>query len=237
MTKFIKYLLLVALFLALSPMLSAQRFMGAVMGGMNISQVDGDLVVGYNRVGGHFGVAAIYPIKKKWDITLETVYNQKGAREKQQYTQIIVDSTVMPPDTTTYTGEYNLRLDYVEVPLMAHFTDKEKYSVGMGFSYGRLVKATEIEHGGAVPPYSDTVAFNKNDWNILFDLQFRIWKNLKGNVRFAYSLAPIRERTYTDIFGYKDPWTRKQYNHLFTFRLVYVFNDPYGRKKEPEPTE
>jgi hypothetical protein len=234
MIQKIKYLLpLTILLLALSPSLHAQRFKGAVMGGMNISQVDGDEVFGYKKVGGHFGLAAILPIKKNWDITLETVYNQKGAREKAQYQYWIYDSTTMALDSTLYTGEYQLHLNYVEVPLMVHYTDKERLTAGIGFSYGRLVNVKEVEHGGSIPPYSDTVAFNKNDWDILLDLQFRIWRQLKGNVRFAYSLVPIRERTYHDvIYELKDPWTRKQYNHLFTVRLVYVFNEQYQKKEK-----
>jgi len=240
MIRKIKYLLpLTILLIALSPSLYAQKFKAAVMAGMNISQVDGDEVVGYNKVGAHFGVAAILPIKK-WDITLETVYNQKGAREKQQYEywlkdSVFVDDNYQGMDSTLYTGEYTLHLDYVEVPVMVHYTDKEKFTAGIGFSYGRLVNVKEIEHGGSIPPYSDTVAFKKNDWDILFDLQFRIYKQLKANVRFAYSLAPIRERTYHDvIYEQKDPWTRKQYNHLFTFRLVYVFNEQYQKKGKVE---
>lgn len=228
----IKYIFVFLLLFFLSSSLHAQRFKGAVMGGMNISQVDGDEVVGYSKVGGHFGVAAILPINK-WDITLETVFNQKGAREKAQYTFWKYDSIGSTLDSTLYTGEYLLKLDYVEVPLMVHYTDRERLTVGAGFSYGRLVNAKEVEHGGSIPPYSDTVAFNKNDWNILFDLQFRIWRQLKGNVRFAYSLAPIRERTYQDIiYETKDPWTRKQYNHLFTFRLVYVFNEQFQKPEK-----
>ena len=235
MTWMRKYLLLIILLFALSPVLNAQRFKGAVMGGINISQVDGDLVVGYNKVGGTFGLAAILPIKKNWDITLETVFNQKGAREKAQYQYWIYDSTAMSLDSTLYTGEYQLNLNYVEVPLMAHYTDKERLTVGLGFSYGRLVNVKETEHGGTIPPYSDTVAFSKNDWNILIDLQFRIWRQLKGNVRFAYSLVPIRERTFHDvIYELKDPWTRQQYNNLFTFRLVYVFNEQYQKREKLE---
>jgi hypothetical protein len=46
----LKYLLIIALLLALSPKLFAQRFKGAVMGGMNISQVDGDEVYGYKSI-------------------------------------------------------------------------------------------------------------------------------------------------------------------------------------------
>jgi hypothetical protein len=226
-----KYIILLIIGLALSSSLSAQRFKGAIMGGMNISQVDGDLVVGYHKAGGHFGLAAILPVKKKWDITLETVFNQKGAREKVQYNYWVYDTVGFVLDSTLLTGEYNLKLNYVEVPLLVHYTDRDRLSFGLGFSYGRLVNVSEIEHGGSIPPYSDTVAFKKNDWNILVDLQFRIWRQLKGDVRFAYSLVPIRERTFYDvIYEVNDPWTRKQYNNLFTFRLVYVFNEQYQKK-------
>lgn len=195
---------------------TAQRFLGAVMGGMNISQIDGDEVFGYRRVGAHFGVAAILPLKN-WDVTLETVFNMKGASQKPQY---VYDSL---------TGEYDVRLNYVEIPVLVHYTDKKFIGGGVGFSYGRLVNAKEVEHGGNVPPYADSVPFKKSDWNILVDAQIRIWQRLKFNVRFAYSLAPIRERTFYPIQT-GDPWTRKQYNHLITFRLVYVFNEEIERK-------
>jgi hypothetical protein len=222
-----RLLLISFLLFALSPSLLAQRFKGAVMGGMNIAQVDGDEVYGYRKVGGQFGVAAILPIKK-FDVTLETLFNQKGAREKQQYPDDTINGYI-------YNGAYDLRLNYVEVPVLAHYTDKDRYTVGLGFSYGRLVSFSEVEHDGEVPPYSDTVAFNKNDWDVLLDLQIRVWKQLKFNVRFSYSMAPIRERTYQDIRGQGiDPWTRKQYNNMLTFRLVYVFNEKFEPRKPEE---
>lgn len=206
---------------------AAQTFKGAVMGGLNISQVDGDEVYGYHRVGGHLGVAAILPIKK-WDITLETVFNQKGAYQKRTYT----DSVNM------FNGKYDLRLNYIEVPLLFHFTDKDNYTVGAGFSWGRLVSSKEIEHDGWQHPYSDTVPFRKNDFNVLVDVQIRVYKRLKFNIRYAYSLASIRERTYTNPYVIdSQPWTRKQYNNLFTFRLVYVFNETLPVKKKESPTE
>lgn len=227
-------LILILLLFTLDSTLTAQRFKGAVMGGMNISQVDGDEVYGYHRVGGHAGLAAILPVKK-WDITLETVFNQKGSFQKAQYAnwEYNYDSNSMLIDSTLYTGEYNLRLNYVEIPLMVHYTDRDRYTVGVGFSYGRLVNFSEVEHGGNVPPYSDTVGFSKNDYCFLADLQIRVWKQLKFNIRFSYSMVPIRERTYYDvIYHLKEPWTRKQYNNMLTFRLVYVFNEKVPEKEK-----
>jgi hypothetical protein len=219
------------LLLALSSMLftlspsQAQQFLGAVMGGMNISQVDGDEVYGYRRVGGHLGAAVILPINN-FDITLETVFNQKGAYQKQTYT----DSVRM------LNGKYDLRLNYLEVPILAHYTDKKIITAGAGFSWGRLVSFKEIEHNGWQNPYSDTVAFSKNDFNILIDVQLRIYKKLKFNVRFAYSIVPLRERTFTNPYVQdSEPWTRKQYNNMFTFRLVYVFNERDTPRREENP--
>ncbi len=120
MNLLIRHLILFTLLFALSPSLSAQRFLGAVAGGMNLTQVDGDEVVGYKRVGGHLGLGAILPIKKKWDITLETVFNQKGAYEGAQYRDSLYGTVI--------NGKYDLRLNYVEVPLTAHWEASMKAS-------------------------------------------------------------------------------------------------------------
>jgi hypothetical protein len=226
MIKHIKYILAIILLFALCPKPQAQQFLGAVVGGMNLSQVDGDEVYGFKRVGGHIGLAAILPIKKKWDITLETVFNQKGAYEGPQYQDSLFG--------TVLNGKYDLRLNYVEVPLVAHFTDRERYTVGAGFSYSRLVSSKEIEHDGAIPPYSDTVAFNKNDYDVLLDLQIRVWKQLKFNLRYSYSMAMIRERIFLDPYGIQEPNVRKQYNNTLTFRLVYVINEKPPAKKSDQ---
>jgi hypothetical protein len=201
--------------LLFSGQLKAQRFKGAVMGGMTLTQVDGDEVYGYHRVGGHLGAAAILPINN-FDITLELNFTQKGAYQKPQY------------NADTATGEYDLRLNYLEIPLLVHYTDKEFIGAGLGFSYGRLVGFQEIEHGGLQPPYSDEVPFNNDDFNVLVEAQIRIWQRLKFNIRFSYSMAKIRTRTYS--FPGRDDWTRKQYNNVLTFRLVYVFNERIARQ-------
>jgi hypothetical protein len=67
----------------------------------------------------------------------------------------------------------------------------------------------------------------------LADLQIRVWKQLKFGIRFSYSIVPIRERTYYDvIYHLKEPWNRKQYNNMLTFRLVYVFNEKVPEKEK-----
>ena len=108
---------------------------------------------------------------------------------------------------------------------MVHYTDKDIITAGVGFSYGRLVNVKEWEHGRLIETTTlNTGPYDRTDFNILADIRFRIYKRFKFNIRYAYSLAKIRTRDFYDIFGdYVN--TRKQYNNLITFRLIYVFNE------------
>jgi hypothetical protein len=74
--------------------LSAQRIKGAVIAGMNLSQVDGDEVYGYNKVGLNAGASAILPVGKWFSFSIETVYSQKGSKQGEQY----YDSVELIPD-------------------------------------------------------------------------------------------------------------------------------------------
>ena len=74
---------------------------------------------------------------------MEVTYNQKGARQGQQYYDSLNSGQVV-------TGEYKLRLNYVEVPVLIQYTDKKFITVGAGFSWGRLVGVQEWEHGKKV---------------------------------------------------------------------------------------
>ncbi|MBI9037169.1 MAG: PorT family protein [Bacteroidales bacterium] len=192
----------------------SQRIKGALIAGFNATQVDGDEVVGYNKLGLNVGAAAIIPFKKKWSFSIENVFSQKGSHRGEIY----IDSL---------SGSYTLRLNYVEVPVLVHFTDKEIITVGSGFSWGRLVGAKEWEHGQRTNTSAKNGPYDKNEFSWLADLRFRIWKRLKFNLRFSYSLAKIRTRKYDN--GYST-WERKQYNNALSFRLLYIFNERLSEK-------
>ena len=224
--KRVRYLFLICLILLLisSYNVYSQRVLGAIAAGMNLSQVDGDEIYGFNKVGFNIGPSAIIPFgkTKKFSVNFELLFSQKGSYEK-----------IGPSDTT---GEpqpyYKLKLDYVEVPVFVRYTDRNLVSGGLGFSYGQLVGVKEIEHGTRTEtnlqgPY--TLA----DFEVLADVQLRIWQRLWFNVRYSYSLVPIRHRHYKVAIpnGY-DEWDRAQYNNVISFRLIYVFNQELINKKE-----
>lgn len=212
----------------------AQRIKGEVFAGMNLTQVDGDEIYGFDKVGLNTGVGAIMPIGRHFTFSLETQFSQKGSVQGEQY-----QDTVFNPNTGQeefWTGAYKLKLDYLEVPVLFHFTD-DKISAGLGFSYGRLVNVKEYEHGNLVN--STTLnggPYDRNDYNVLFDLNFRIHKKIskfRFNVRYAYSLDKIRTRDFYNKF-YEYTGTRDQYNNVITLRLLYIFNEkpPLAEQKK-----
>ena len=127
-----KKLFLIGLIVVLVTMtnaLKAQFFLGEAFVGYNLSQVTGDHrgIMEYHRSGLQAGVGVIHPVWKKnkfsMEVSLEVLFNQKGSYQGKKYH----DGSVM--DSTVITGEYDLRLNYGEVPLMVYFTDKNFASV------------------------------------------------------------------------------------------------------------
>ena len=129
------FLFLTAALLLIIGSLNAQVFQGELIGGMNLSQVDGDEVFGFKKVGINVGVGVIMPINEKFSISMEVLYSQKGASQKAQYVQ---DSTIVSMDSTKAlcNGAYNLTLDYVEVPLLFMYNEKDIFTVGVGGIWG-----------------------------------------------------------------------------------------------------
>lgn len=208
--------LLGSLFIA--PKIHAQAFLGAVAVGGNLTQVDGDEVYGFNKFGFNVGVSTIYPLNKRWSLSVEASYSQKGAVQEN------------PPDAnpTKSLPYYDLRLNYLEVPFFVYFSDKEFLTIGAGFSWGRLVGIKEIEWGEVKHSSTTNNPYAKDDFNAILNVRIPIYKRLKIDFRYAYSLAKIRTRTYSNIAG--DTWSRDQYNNIITLRLVYIFNEKIKEK-------
>lgn len=219
----------------------AQVIKGGLILGGNLSQVDGDEVYGFKRIGFNVGATAIVPFTEKWSLSIETIFSQEGAYQKptgliENYALYEINPN---GDTLTrfidITGGYDLRLGYVRIPILAHFTDR-RLSFGLGAQYGRLVYVNEVEQGGmdGFPGYNttDSLPFKKNDLSLIADIKVRIWKGLYANVRYSYSIIPIRERTFYNTKDPTVPWQRKQFNNTLSFRLMWIFNDNSGTLKK-----
>jgi len=211
---------------SVSNSLIGQIIKGEALLGLNLTHVEGDEVSGFKKFGLNIGAGVLIPFKKNWDVSMEINYNQKGAREPDQYH----DTDSLGNITT---GAYKLRLNYVEVPMLIHYTDKEFITVGGGFSWGRLVGVQEWEHGNTVPTTTlNSNIYNKNDFSYIIDLRIRIRGPLKFSVRYQSSMVKIRTREFENVYT-GDKWTRDQYNRALTFRLIYIFNETQSKLNKP----
>ena len=275
MKRFRIVALLLALFVATPVLLHAQIIKGEVFLGGNACQVDGDECYGYKKLGIHAGAGALIPITNFMDIGLEVLFNQKGAYKRDAITS-----------NSTYPYAYNLKLNYAEVPLIIYLTDKDKYSIGIGVSYGRIVglneknngiptgialgdgllhwreneenlpdishvsdinELAEIVYAAGFPDttyissvVANSISYKARDFNICADLRFRLWEGIHAELRYQYSLRPIRTRMfYEDANWILANQIRLQYNNTITLRVVYIFNErrsksnKEGMKKEP----
>jgi hypothetical protein len=208
--------------LLLSLGIFGQNIRGGLIVGGNLSQVDGDEVYGFYKSGWNVGATAIIPFENGWSIAIETLLSQKGAFKKYP----ISYDTVLTVDMLPY---YNLRLNYLEIPVSVHYNDKDVVTAGAGFSYNRLTSGKEIEYGREIQWEDKRGPYDRGDFNVFADVRFRAWWKIWINFRYSYSLSYIRIRTYTTDFK---TWDRKQYNNFLSFRMIYMINDKVPPKKK-----
>jgi hypothetical protein len=155
------------------------RFTATVLVGMNISQIDGDAVAGYNKIGLNGGVRGGIRFGKKIELGTEILFSQKGSATG-----------------TSSFNPFTVHLDYVEVPVLIYYKDWDaedangnvfqRMMFGAGLSYSRLLNINIKNNGGL-----DLDGFARNDLMAVLDANVFITKNFGLNVRWSRSLPTI----------------------------------------------
>lgn len=203
----------------------AQNIKAFVTAGCNASQIDGDEVYGFEKFGFTGSVGALIPLDKsrRWNTSVEAMFSQRGAKGSIRTGDLF---------------DYKVTLPYIEIPILAHFTDsKGGWTFGAGFSYSRLLGAPKENYSAGRSGYSPdfNVAYSKNDWSVIADIRFRIWRGLKFNFRYQYSMAPIKKdwNFHETLQNGEDKiWIRDAYSNTITARLIWVFNDEEPRNRK-----
>ncbi len=223
---------------------SAQRFIGFATAGVNLGQIEGDDVHGFRKVGVNGGLGVALPLTNnhKWSVSIELLYSQKGSYKRCQdgyfdtiyyHPSMFVDvNRTIPFDPQT---KCNISLDYVQVPVLAHYEDMHSgFKFGLGFAWGRLVRAKEVYNGFVRTTNLRSGTYRTNDWSVIVDVEARLYKNLSLDVRWEYSMIPIRKMHYMTgrmendgSFNLTRDEVIKMQNHVFSIRLSYFFNEKY----------
>jgi hypothetical protein len=201
----IRKIIIPALFILLVNVVSAQRFEGGLLAGFNASQVEGDTYKGYNKPGILAGAYVQTDLAPAIFAGMEIKYSQKGSRNK-----------IKPKDPDPQ--KYIMRLSYIDVPFFMGFRTNERGAIIGGVSAGYLLSGKEFDAYGQFPP-EDRNAFNNLDLQPFLGFQFDMLDRLKLDLRFAYSVLPIRGQPGDNSPPYY--WLNNQFNNVISLAMYY----------------
>ena len=179
---------------------SAQDFDAGLRIGISGSQVNGDRLSGFDKVGLLGGAYVNRQLSERFTIQMEMVFIQKGSRKPTD-------------DFNTY---YRMRLHYIEVPLMLQYHTSKKFAITAGPSFGTLIFSEEDDQFGV---YQNALPFKKVEFSANFGLLYHLDEHWSFDGRYSQSVTTIRPfpGTYNPFFE------KGQYNVLIEFSLLYGF--------------
>lgn len=186
-------------------------FYAGVVMGMNLSQVDGDNFAGYYKFGANFGLIGYAKLRKRLMLSYELLYSQRGSRATSANLPLLsgIDSILIT--------KYGIKVNYAEIPVMINIFDKYRSHIGIGASYSRLVSSSETL--ATVPAYPIDLSkypFIKNNMEFVTSAELHIWKGLFFNIRFQYSIIPMR-------INVPPNFSRSvQYINMWSIRMMYL---------------
>jgi len=171
--------------------------------GFNATQVDGDDLTGYRKIGANIGGTAFIRLPRNFSVSFEILYTQKGAK-----------STVNQPCPNSQSCK--LILDYIDVPLMINYHDKQRAIFGLGVAYSNLIRHKEIEDGDDI---DERNSYNRVNAEAVVSITFIFKENYGVNMRFTYSLSDINKEpiAYSNLKG------GGQRNNVLSLRGLYLF--------------
>ena len=217
--------------------IAQNRFKATVMGGLNMSQIDGDKQQGYRKPGLSLGLNGSIFIRPNFDISTELLYNQKGAKPKSnpEYNPKI------PYSTFTY--------HYSEVALLGNYyfnpnnaKNYYKNSIHIGFSYGRILKSTIKINQNNVPFTSLEADVSKNydprDFSFIVGWSQLLTPRLGVTIRHTNSINFLYKSSNYD-FVYNGNGFEHLRPYLLSFQVFYNLISPNKamglRKKKVSP--
>ena len=180
----------------------SQGFTTSLLGGLNISQLEGDNLSGFNKPGFHAGMRTSYALKEKQGLSLEFLFQQKGSSSSL---------SLGSPGS-----DERITLSYLSLPIQYYLNewqDESGYYIfriegGIVLNYLMDVSSTNSFFDGAIDQFSEF------DAGISVGLAYSFTRSLAANIRFERSLLKIYEDPVSNLRGLQ--------SYLLTFRLEYA---------------
>lgn len=158
---------------------SGQSFNAGILAGINGTQISGDGYGGFNKAGMLLGFYTDIDVSQNLNLQFEINYTEKGSRRN--------------PDTENGdTDFFLLRLDYIEIPVMARWNLK-KFKFESGVYYGQLIGEYIEDENGEFSIPDQLNQFKSFDFGGLVGVNFNFTKHLIMNWRYSNSFIPVRD--------------------------------------------
>lgn len=179
-----------------------QRFEAGLILGFNMSQVHGDLLYGYNKLGLNTGIRAYAKLHDRWKLSLDLLYMQQGSSRSRF------------DDPTSIFNK--IVLNFVEAPVLIHFIDW-KIQATAGFSYSRLInyKITSFDDADITTWYD----IDPNIFSVVVGTTFFVEDNLGINVHWSKWINNPLRSSSTGVIGDDG----KFIGRAITIRGIYLF--------------
>ena len=183
---------------------SGQGFGAELLVGANFSQVDGDQLAGYDKLGLNAGLQINREINEKWEGAFEIRFSMKGART------VVTDPDLPPPLDLT------LNYHYLEIPFLAKYIAVKNFTFYAGPSLGINVVNQRNENGRE----SEELELNTLELGLQLGGTYYLTDKVGLDLRHSYSLSSIRN---VPIIVNGPTWFGRAgwYNRLFTIGINY----------------
>lgn len=176
--------------------IQAQRFKGGIIAGLNASQIDGDTWGGFYKGGIMAGAFVNTDLQDKFGAQLEIKYSAKGSAPY-----------IYSNDTR------KIKLNYIDMPVLGTFEPKTNLKLEAGLSFNYLFNAEYFD--GAWFDFGDDGP-NPFETALVFGINYRFFTRFDLNIRFNYSLMPIRGEYAGSNWG-DGAWS----NQVISFGLYF----------------
>ena len=185
----------------------AQSFGGGIIAGASTSQVAGDMLGGFNKIGLLAGAYTNLKIKENLKLQLEIIYIEKGSRNPNMH-------ELNHPNK----GRIEITLSYIEMPLTINLQQKENLGVELGIIPAFNMSSSwnsAIEKNISIP--KETPQYKKYDLGVCAGINYHITDNILLNTRISNSIIPVRPHDS----GATYELNKGQYNTVLSFAIHY----------------
>lgn len=159
-----------------------KKFNLVLLAGMNASQVNGDKLAGFDKVGLITGAGINRQVSKKLGWQFEILYAEKGSKDVAGANNIQLDTL--------------FKFNYIEIPVMINYSIYDKLQIQGGIYTGIRLKAVYDDY---VNSFDRSQQIRNLDHGLCIGVNYSITEHWKANIRVSQSVLDINntfERYY-----------------------------------------